>query len=205
MTRTSTCTPIAGAEPRELACSRNARPRRACIGSGSSFTWSRNSVPWLANSSRPGRCGPPPAIAPRSQPKSSVSSSSEAAAQLILTNGRARRGEAAWMARAASSLPVPRSPRSRTVTSVSATRPMTSSTAPKGAYWRGPARALTAKGVNVADVRSRFAVDVGHPVFPSRARTPRPRMSQHGTQAWCHGTGQARLMPDSLILLSSVL
>ena len=70
-----------------------------------------------------------PVKAPRSKPKSSDSSSSDgSAAQLTFTKVLSRRGDEEWTARATSSLPVPLSPRIRTVTSVSATRLMRSRT-----------------------------------------------------------------------------
>ena len=57
-----------------------------------------------------------PVNAPRSWPNSSLSSSaSDSAAQLMATSGRAARGEAAWMARASTSLPTPVSPRISTL------------------------------------------------------------------------------------------
>src|SRR6185436_6733031 len=60
--------------------------------------------------------------APRSYPNSSDSSScSGNAAQFSATNGRVLRGDAAWMNRATTSLPVPDSPEMSTVVSVAAT------------------------------------------------------------------------------------
>ena len=77
---------------------------------------SRNSVPPSAISKRPLRVVMAPVKEPFSWPNSSLSSSSAGMApQLTATNGRWRRGLAAWMARAAISLPVPDSPRMRTV------------------------------------------------------------------------------------------
>ena len=89
-----------------------------------SFTWvsrlmspisSRNSVPWLALSNFPLRSAVAPVKAPRTCPNISLSMSSAGmAAQLTWTKERGRRGDSAWMARAISSLPVPRSPEIRT-------------------------------------------------------------------------------------------
>ena len=74
-----------------------------------------------------------PVNAPRTWPKSSLSSSvSVMAAQLTGTNGRSARRLLAWTALATSSLPVPLSPVIRTVASVGAIltiRPRTSRTA----------------------------------------------------------------------------
>ena len=59
--------------------------------------------------------------APLTCPNSSLSSSgSGIAEQLTPINGQPARGLSAWIARAASSLPVPVSPRIRTVTSIAA-------------------------------------------------------------------------------------
>ena len=103
-----------------------------------SFAWSaglvseissRKSVPPLATSKRPLRSSVAPVKAPRRWPKSSLSSSpSESAAQLTATKRWSRRGPAAWMARATSSLPVPVSPSMRTVVRELATRAISSST-----------------------------------------------------------------------------
>src|SRR6266446_6046275 len=79
-------------------------------------------VPRCASSNCPSfrRCAP--VNAPFSCPKSSDSRSPGGiAAQLTLTNGALRRADAAWIARATTSLPTPLSPRIRTVASVSAT------------------------------------------------------------------------------------
>src|SRR5690242_15202885 len=83
---------------------------------------SRNSVPPSAISKRPLRAAIAPVKEPFSWPKSSDSSSSEGMApQLTATKGRLRRGLRSWMARAATSLPVPDSPRISTVESCAAT------------------------------------------------------------------------------------
>ncbi len=67
--------------------------------------------------------------APRSWPKSSLSSSdSGIAAQLIAMKAPSRRAESAWIARAKSSLPVPLSPSRSTVASVAATRSVSART-----------------------------------------------------------------------------
>src|ERR671914_222367 len=70
-----------------------------------------------------------PVKAPFSKPNSSDSRSSVgSAAQFTLTNGLSLRSDWACSARATSSLPVPLSPRIRTVTSVSETRSIRSRT-----------------------------------------------------------------------------
>ena len=96
----------------------------ACSGGGSSPTSSRKMVPpGGASSKRPRRRSSAPVKAPRSCPNSSVSTSpSGSAAQFTLTRARFARGEAAWIARAMSSFPVPVSPVTSTVASVAATR-----------------------------------------------------------------------------------
>ena len=83
---------------------------------------SRKIVPPFANSNLPSLRFCAPVNAPFSKPNSSLSSSSEgSAAQLTFTNGLSWRLERRWSVRATSSLPVPLSPRIRTVMSVSAT------------------------------------------------------------------------------------
>ncbi len=87
-------------------------------------------MPASASSNLPMRRADAPVKAPRSCPKSSLSSSvSGIAAQLIATKAPSRRAESAWIARAKSSLPVPLSPSSRTVASVAATRSVSARTA----------------------------------------------------------------------------
>ena len=84
---------------------------------------SRNSVPPCASSTRPGLRDAAPVNAPFSYPNSSLSSSvSGSAAQWSFTSGPARRGLWSWMARAASSFPVPLSPRTSTVAVPAAAR-----------------------------------------------------------------------------------
>ncbi len=96
----------------------------ACRSSGMSPISSRKSVPPLASRKRPAREFVAPVKAPRSWPKSSLSSSSRGiAAALTATKGPSARGLAAWMARATSSLPVPLSPVIRTGTLRGATLP----------------------------------------------------------------------------------
>ena len=83
---------------------------------------SRKMVPPLASSKRPLRCCWAPVKAPFSCPKSSLSMRfSGRAAQLTLMKALFLRGLLKWMARAMSSLPVPDSPRTRTVAVLSAT------------------------------------------------------------------------------------
>ncbi len=76
---------------------------------------SRKSVPPCAASNRPARRRAAPVNAPASWPKSSLSKTDgDSAAQLSLTNGPPQRGDRKCTRSAASSLPVPRSPMSRT-------------------------------------------------------------------------------------------
>jgi hypothetical protein len=82
---------------------------------------SRNSVEPLAASKRPILRESAPVKEPFSCPKSSLSSRfSGIAAQFSAKKGRADRFDRAWIARATSSLPVPDSPRMRTVEFVGA-------------------------------------------------------------------------------------
>jgi len=79
---------------------------------------SRKSVPPSATSNFPFRRALAPVKAPGSWPKSSEEVSSFGIAPVFTgTKGPSRRSESAWIAWAASSLPVPLSPVSRTVTS----------------------------------------------------------------------------------------
>ena len=72
-------------------------------------------MPPCASSKRPVRRSVAPVKAPRSWPKSSLSTRPlGSAAQLTLMSGRLLRGLREWIARAISSLPVPVSPRMRT-------------------------------------------------------------------------------------------
>ena len=97
------------------------RSSLACSASGMSPISSRNSVPPLAYSKRPLRSLSAPVKAPGSWPNSSSSSRfSFRAVQFIAANGLFLRGLLLWMARAASSLPVPVSPRISTVALVGA-------------------------------------------------------------------------------------
>ena len=80
-------------------------------------------MPPSAASIAPARASTAPVKAPRACPNSSASSSvSGSAPQSMIANGSPARGEASWMARAASSLPVPVSPWISTVASERATR-----------------------------------------------------------------------------------
>ena len=80
-------------------------------------------VPPCAASNDPARAATAPVNAPRACPNSSPSISELAsAAQSTITNGPAARADASWIARAASSLPVPVSPRISTGASLCATR-----------------------------------------------------------------------------------
>ena len=90
-TRTSTRR-VRGLPRRSNSCSCSTRRSLGCSSSGMSPTSSRNSVPWSASSKRPIFCAMAPVKAPRSWPKSSVSSKPVGiAAQLILTKVRSRR------------------------------------------------------------------------------------------------------------------
>ena len=81
----------------------------ACSAGGISPISSRKMVPPSASSNLPGFSLVAPVKAPRSWPKSSLSSSSPgSAAQLILTKGLPRRGERAWIVARETSLPTPR-------------------------------------------------------------------------------------------------
>src|SRR5581483_6481883 len=121
MTRTSTLT--ASLPPtRRTSPSWRARRSFACIAGDMSPTSSMKSVPPCARWKRPSRVSVAPVKAPFSWPKSSASRRpSASAAQFSLTNGPARRAESSWMARAASSFPVPVSPRTSTGRSLPAT------------------------------------------------------------------------------------
>ena len=88
-----------------------ARSSLTCNGSGISATSSRNRVPSLACTNRPLRAPQAPVKAPSTCPNSSASASDGlSAAMLTATNAAVRRALWRWMARAASSLPVPLSP-----------------------------------------------------------------------------------------------
>ncbi len=95
---------------------------------GMSPTSSRNSVPPLADSTRPALAALAPVKAPRSWPKTSLSNSVSARlAQSTTTSGPAARGLASCTARATSSLPVPDSPSSSTLAFDGPTRATSSS------------------------------------------------------------------------------
>ena len=108
-------------------------------------------MPRSATSIRPFLLVAAPVNAPRTWPNSSDSSSvSVSAPQLTATNGRSLRGELKWMARAASSLPVPDSPVTSTVLVVCAIVSISSNTASIASlrpmmfenWWRSPQGAL---------------------------------------------------------------
>ena len=121
ITRTSTST-VCDPPTRSNRRSCSTRSSFACMASGISPISSRKMVPPCASSKRPLRWPTAPVNAPFSWPNSSLSSSvSGRAAQLTATNGLPRRGDASWMARATSSLPVPVSPKISTVLIVCAT------------------------------------------------------------------------------------
>ncbi len=124
MIRTSTVTVLLS--PRRLISpSWMARKSFAWNEGGVSAISSKKKVPPSASSKSPLREETAPVKAPRTCPKSSLSSSvSLMAAQFTLTKGRWSRIELAWMARATSSLPVPLSPVINTVAGVGAMRTM---------------------------------------------------------------------------------
>ena len=116
------------AEPRELAVLQHLQQLRLQAGCISLIS-SRKIVPWFAYSNLPSLRFCAPVKAPFSKPKSSLSSSSDgSAAQFTFTKGWSRRPESWCSVRATSSLPVPLSPRTSTVMSVSATCSMISRT-----------------------------------------------------------------------------
>ena len=91
-------------------------------------------MPPSASAKKPRRAPWAPVKAPRAWPKSSASASSAGmAAQLKRTRGRLDRRLSAWRSDATSSLPVPVSPRTSTVTSLPATRATASSSRRMGA------------------------------------------------------------------------
>ncbi len=97
---------------------------------------SRNSVPPSACSKRPRRCVCAPVKAPRSWPKSSLSSKSFGmAAVLMATKGPPATGECLCSARATSSLPEPDSPVISTVTTLWLNRPMARNTSCMAGAW----------------------------------------------------------------------
>ena len=101
---------------RSISRSCSTRSSFACRMGESSPISSSKTVPPSAISSLPFFCAIAPVNAPFSWPNSSLSSSvSASAAQLMATNGPPARRLLRWMARAISSLPVPLSPRIRTL------------------------------------------------------------------------------------------
>ena len=110
MMRTSTLS-VSFPPTRSKLFSCSARSSFTCVPSGISLASSKKSVPPSACLKRPSRRETAPVNAPRSWPKSSLSSRpSASAAQFNRTSGLSARGEAAWIASAMSSLPVPLSP-----------------------------------------------------------------------------------------------
>ena len=127
MTRTSASS-VRVAPSGSYCLSWSTRRRRTCKAWLTSPISSSNRVPPRARAKRPGLSLVAPVKAPALYPKSSDSSSvSGSAPQLTATNGPSRRPLSPWMARATSSLPVPVSPWSRIVLSLSAIRGSTSS------------------------------------------------------------------------------
>ncbi|KYF99094.1 hypothetical protein BE18_37325 [Sorangium cellulosum] len=94
----------------------------ACVRGDSSPTSSRKSVPSWAASNRPSRGATAPVNAPRSWPKSSLSTSdSDRLAQFTFTNRSRGCRDMPAIHSATTSLPVPVSPRIRTGSGVGAT------------------------------------------------------------------------------------
>ena len=119
-------------------------------------------MPWLAYSNLPSLRFWAPVKAPFSKPNSSLSSSSEgSAAQFTLTKGLSERPESWWTLRATSSLPVPLSPRTSTVMSVSATCSMISRTSfilPSSPPWISRSCSERARPRSVFDLAAQRAV-----------------------------------------------
>src|SRR6185312_3648419 len=108
---------------RRTSPSCKARRILAWSGSGISPISSRNSVPPLAASNKPGRAVAAPVNAPLPWPNSSDSrSSAGSAATLTATKAPRARPELAWRMRATTSLPVPVSPKIATGASLAAKR-----------------------------------------------------------------------------------
>jgi hypothetical protein len=132
-TRTSTCTGASPPHPHDLALLQRAQQLDLQRG-GMSPSSSRKSVPPSASSNLPRRAATPVATPP-SIPNSSLSSSdSGSAAQLSATSGP-ERPERWCRSLAMSSLPVPLSPRMRTLTPRGATRSARSSTRRIAGAW----------------------------------------------------------------------
>ncbi len=121
MTRTSTsCVSVEPTGRTVFSCS--TRSSFTCSAGGMSPISSSSSVPRLAVRNSPLWSRVAPVKEPLTCPNSSDSSScSGIALQLIPTNAWSRRGLDLWMARASSSLPVPDSPKMKTLASLSAT------------------------------------------------------------------------------------
>ncbi len=99
------------------------RSSLTCNSSGISVISSRKSVPLLARSKNPWCCRSAPVKLPFSWPKISLSIRfGEIAPQLTARKGRPRRRLRSCTVRATSSLPLPLSPVTRTVTAVPETR-----------------------------------------------------------------------------------
>ena len=142
-------------------------------------TSSRNRVPWCASSKRPTFWPMAPVKAPFSWPNSSLSRRPVGmAAQLSLTKVRSRRGLRSCRARATSSLPVPVSPRMRTVESVGATVSTCLRTRRSAAL----SPTISPKLCSVRTSSSRYDLLLGELVLerlrspgrPGRSRRPRP-------------------------------
>ena len=112
------------------------------------------------------------------------------AAQFTVMKGRPARGELSWMARATSSLPVPDSPTTRTVTSVGAVRPMALNTSSISglAPMRRPGRARpSGAGVSAslaATARGRRASSRAMPRRRSRSKGLTTKSRAPAFMAW---------------------
>ncbi len=116
---------------RRIAWLSSARSKRGCKSSGSSPISSRNNVPPRARSKAPSCSACAPVKAPRSWPNSSLSTRfAGTEPQSNTTKGADARALASWTACAVTSLPVPVSPSSVSVTSVRASRRKIANTSP---------------------------------------------------------------------------
>ena len=142
-------------------------------------------MPPSARANSPARGAAAPVNAPLTWPNSSLSSRpSGRAPQSTATNGAARRDDAAWTARATSSLPVPVSPSTSTVTSALATRSSTANTSriardaptssPKRRAWLGTTSSGWASGSMRSVVRPTRSVAPA----PTSARSMREPSNQ---------------------------
>ncbi len=141
-----------------------ARSSLGCRSAGSSPTSSRNSVPPCACSKTPARSRSAPVNAPRTNPNSSDSTSVGATElQSNTTKGPCLHRLASWMPRASSSLPVPDSPTSKTVSWVAAATCSLANSAriasvpPTASPKRAPVESGSSRGAPVTRTASRHA------------------------------------------------